>query len=367
MLQPPAVALGVHLDVLVSHPKDAAAQVIPTHQVAAASDSTALTQLANRSTVLTFEHEHVPNAELDDLIAAGCQVHPQPHALLHAQNKLIMRQALSAQGYPCPEWVKATNLAEIQAFWQAHQERIVVKAATGGYDGKGVLMVTDAADLVTAGDWVERLGEVLLEEAVDYTRELAVLIARSPSGEARAWPVVESIQINGVCAEVIAPAPNLSAETATKITAQALALAADLDVTGVLAVEGFETADGRFLVNELAMRPHNSGHWTIDGATTSQFEQHLRAVLDLPLGDTSATAPWTVMVNVLGGPCPDQYAQYAAVMAADPAVKVHMYGKAVHPGRKIGHVTVSGPDLAAVRDRAHAAAALLKGAPHDDH
>jgi 5-(carboxyamino)imidazole ribonucleotide synthase len=221
---------------------------------------------------------------------------------------------------------------------------------------------SEVLDTVGLPQWFMDFPEGLLaEEKVDFVRELAVLIARSPSGQAAAWPVVQTTQVDSICDEVIAPAPGLDPRLAAQATEAGLRIAGELGVVGVLAVEGFETADGRFLVNELAMRPHNSGHWTIDGAVTSQFEQHLRAVLDLPLGAVAARAPWTVMVNILGGPYDDLYRSYLHVMARDPAVKVHLYGKGVRPGRKLGHVTAYGDDLEAVRARARHAADFIRG------
>jgi 5-(carboxyamino)imidazole ribonucleotide synthase len=249
---------------------------------------------------------------------------------------------------------------------------LVLKTPRGGYDGKGVLVVRELTD---AGEWLTRAAgsdgtagsggsggsDLLAEEFVPFRRELAALVARSPSGQAAAWPIVETVQVDGVCREVVAPAPGLPEHLALAATDVALRVAGELGVVGVLAVELFETADGRVLVNELAMRPHNSGHWTIDGAVTSQFEQHLRAVLDLPLGDPKARAPWSVMVNVLGGAYEDLYRSYLHVMARDPGVKVHLYGKTVRPGRKVGHVTVTGDDLEDLQARARHAADFITG------
>ena len=236
----------------------------------------------------------------------------------------------------------------------------MVKTPRGGYDGKGVRVVRAARD---ADDWLAAAGQegLLVEELVEFRRELAQLVARRPSGEVRAWPLVETVQRDGVCAEVVAPAPDAGAlPDQARVLAERIA--AELGVTGVLAVELFETSDGRLLVNELAMRPHNTGHWTIDGAVTSQFEQHLRAVLDLPLGDPSPTAPWSVMVNILGGPSgatmPDRY---PAAMAAHPGVKVHSYDKPSRPGRKVGHVTATGADLDDTVAMARAAAGFFQG------
>ncbi len=211
-------------------------------------------------------------------------------------------------------------------------------------------------------DWfAEAERGLLVEQYVPFRRELAQLVARRPSGELAAWPLVETVQQDGVCAEVFAPAPRAGAlpEQARELAER---IATELDVTGVLAVELFEAEDGRLLVNELAMRPHNTGHWTIDGAITSQFEQHLRAVLDLPLGDPSPLAPVSVMVNILGGPSGERMPdRYARAMADRPEAKFHSYAKESRPGRKVGHVTATGEELDDVVARARAAAAFFQG------
>jgi 5-(carboxyamino)imidazole ribonucleotide synthase len=360
MMQAAAVGLGVRLRLLSVESDDSAAQVIPDVRVGHHTDLDALRLVAAGAHVVTFDHEHVPTAHLHALEADGHRVRPGPEALVHAQDKLVMRRRLTELGVPCPAWAAVDDETQLAAFGDSVGWPVVLKTPRGGYDGKGVRLVGSAAE---AADWFARAGSepLLAEERVAYRRELAVLVARSPMGQAAAWPVVESIQVDGVCREVVAPAPGLDADTAGRATAMALRVAAELRVTGVLAVEAFETVDGRVLVNELAMRPHNSGHWTIDGSVTSQFEQHLRAVLDLPLGDPRPRARWTVMVNVLGGVHEDLYRAYLHVMAHDPAVKVHMYGKDVRPGRKIGHVTAYGDDLEAVRARARHAADFIAG------
>jgi 5-(carboxyamino)imidazole ribonucleotide synthase len=242
---------------------------------------------------------------------------------------------------------------------------VVLKTTRGGYDGKGVWVVGSTEQCGAPFDAAHRAGvELLAEEKVDFARELSALVVRSPSGQVAAYPVVESVQQDGVCWEVIAPAPGLPEELSVEAQRVAMRIAAELDVTGVLAVELFETRDGRILVNELAMRPHNTGHWSIEGAVTGQFENHLRAVMDLPLGSPRARQPWTVMVNILGGDGPlgeELYAGYPHVLARDPEVKVHLYGKAVKPGRKVGHVTAYGAELDEVRARARHAAAWFRG------
>ena len=368
MMQPAAVELGVGLRLLAAGAGESAALVVPDLHLGAHTDLAALRGVAAGAAALTFDHEHVPTEHLHALEADGVAVHPGPAALVHAQDKLVMRERLTALGVPCPGWAAVDDVRTLVAAGDRLGWPLVLKTPRGGYDGKGVRVLDDAAsalaDDVVAQWFAETDGPLLAEERVAFTRELAVLVARSPSGQAAAWPVVETVQVGGVCREVTAPAPGLDDDAASAAIGTAFRVAAELGVTGVLAVECFETADGRVLVNELAMRPHNSGHWTQDGATTSQFEQHLRAVLDLPLGDPRPRAPWTVMVNVLGtrdeGP-EEMYRAYRHVMARDPGAKVHLYGKGVRPGRKLGHVSVSGDDLDDVRARARHAADYLAG------
>ncbi|MEO3936047.1 5-(carboxyamino)imidazole ribonucleotide synthase [Dermatophilaceae bacterium Soc4.6] len=376
MMQGPAAELGVQLSVLAEAVDAAAALVVPHSPVGDHTDIETVRAFAATCDVVTFDHEHVPAAVLAALQADGVALHPRPEALHFAQDKLAMRERLTALGIPCPRWAKATNVAEVEAFAAQVGGPFVAKTPRGGYDGKGVRVVDDAAELE---DWLALVGQpgglhegILLEERVAFARELAVLVARSPMGQAAAWPVVETVQTDSICTEVLAPAPDLDPDLAARATAAALRIAGELDVTGVLAVELFEVADATgapaFVVNELAMRPHNSGHWSMDGAVTGQFEQHLRAVLDLPLGDPRSRSPWTVMANVLGGTREgdeELYPAYLHVMAHDPAVKVHLYGKAVRPGRKIGHVNVSATTadgLADARERATHAADYLGGA-----
>jgi 5-(carboxyamino)imidazole ribonucleotide synthase len=352
MMQQSAIGLGVHIRLLAEGPDVSAAQVVPDHVVGDHTDLDALRTVVGDAPVVTFDHEHVPPEHLRTLEAEGHACRPGPHALLFAQDKAAMRERLGALGVPCPRNATISSRDDLEAFGFP----AVVKTTRGGYDGKGVWIVRSAAD---ADEAFAADRPLLAEELVDFRRELSALVARSPSGEVRSYPVVESRQVGGVCAEVIAPAPELDTELAAAAKALAERIATELDVTGILAVELFETTDGRLLVNELAMRPHNTGHWSIDGAETSQFENHLRGVLDLPLGCTHARAPWSVMVNVLGGAVEDLVAQRAVVLAAEPDVKVHLYGKEVKAGRKVGHVTAYGSDLDDVLARARRAAALF--------
>jgi 5-(carboxyamino)imidazole ribonucleotide synthase len=382
MMQPPAVELGVRLRVLAESDLAAAAQVVPDSPVGDHRDAAAVSRFAAGCDVVTFDHEHVPGPLLEKLVADGVAVRPGPAALRHAQDKLLMRRRLTDLGVPGPRWRLVRDWADVLTAAADWGPEVVLKTPRGGYDGKGVLVLRPAdggADEATAREWLARAagesgdggaggeggGGLLAEERVAFTRELAVLVARSPSGQAAAWPVVQSTQVDGVCREVVAPAPGLAEAVAAEATGIGLRLAGELGVVGVMAVEMFEVAGAEgpeVLVNELAMRPHNSGHWSMDGAVTGQFEQHLRAVLDLPLGDPRARSRWSVMVNVLGGDHPDLYRSYLHVMARDPGVKVHVYGKEVRPGRKVGHVTVCGDDLDDCLARARHAADFINGA-----
>ncbi len=363
MMIAPAVEIGIDLRVLAEEPGMSAA--LAASAVGDYRDSATVLAFARDVDVITFDHEHVPQDVLADLVAAGVSVHPSPAALAVAQDKLVMRARLAELGMPQPDWAAVTNTQDLQGFLDSHGGSAVVKTPRGGYDGKGVRVVHAATE---ADDWFAALAEdarggaLLVEELVDFSRELAQQVARRPSGQMRVYPVVETVQRGGVCAEVIAPAPHASARLIDVARQIGESIAEGLGVTGMLAVELFETTDERLLVNELAMRPHNSGHWSQDGAITGQFEQHLRAVLDLPLGDPSPRAAWSVMVNILGGPAEGGLEErFAAAMADHPEAKVHTYGKAPRPGRKVGHVTAAGSDLDDAVYQARAAASVFLG------
>ncbi|GAA2171684.1 5-(carboxyamino)imidazole ribonucleotide synthase [Agrococcus versicolor] len=358
MMIPPAVALGVELRVLAESEGMSAA--LAATAVGDYRDAETVLAFAEGVDVVTFDHEHVPQEVLQRLVDAGVAVHPGPHALRFAQDKRAMRRRMAELGVAQPDWAPIDDAAALQAFLDAHGGAGVVKTATGGYDGRGVRVVRSADD---AADWLAGAADggprLLVEELVPFRRELAQQLARRPSGEVVAWPLAQTVQRDGICAEVLVPAPRAGALAATA-QEMAVRIAEGLDVTGALAVELFETDDGRLLVNELAMRPHNSGHWSIDGAVTSQFEQHLRAVLDLPLGSSAMLAPAAIMVNVIGGPAEGRMeARYAAALASQPTAKIHSYGKTARPGRKVGHVTVVGDDLDDVAYRVRAAAATF--------
>jgi 5-(carboxyamino)imidazole ribonucleotide synthase len=349
-----AIALGQSLRVLVADSDDSAALVAPQVEVGSHTDLSALRTFAKSCEVVTFDHEHVPGEHIRALAADGVKIYPGADALRYAQDKRAMRKRLGELGFPVPRWAALTDRAALADFGLP----AIVKAVSGGYDGRGVFVVRSADEDLPEVD-------LIVEELVPLRRELAVQVARSPYGQAAVYPVVETVQVNGVCVEVLAPAPDLPQEVVAEAQEMAIRIATELGVVGMLAVELFEldvAAGGGLLINELAMRPHNSGHWTIEGARTSQFEQHLRAVLDYPLGETHPTAPAVAMANVLGGPEGgmgiDERVHH--MMAAEPGVKVHLYGKQIRPGRKIGHVTALGEDMADCRARAARAAHWLR-------
>jgi 5-(carboxyamino)imidazole ribonucleotide synthase len=355
-----AIGLGASFRVLAASGRDSAARVWRDIRVGDHRSADDLRAFAAGCDVVTFDHEHVPAEHLRALEGAGVAVRPGASALRFTQDKLAMRGKLTGLGVPCPRYAPVSGAADAERFAVAAGGPAVLKAVSGGYDGKGVWAFGSPREAArTAAELTGRGVRLLAEEHVAFTRELAALVARSPHGQGAAYPVVQTVQRDGICREVIAPAPGLDPDRAAQAQELALRIAAELGVTGLLAVELFDTPAG-LLVNELAMRPHNSGHWTIEGARTSQFEQHLRAVLDLPLGATAMAAPCAVMANLLGGDDPDLYSRYTHVMAADPGVKLHIYGKDVRPGRKIGHVTVLGDEPEDLRDRARRAVNYLR-------
>jgi 5-(carboxyamino)imidazole ribonucleotide synthase len=359
MMAAPALHMGIELKVLAETAGSSAA--IAASQIGNYNQLEVVQKFAESVDVVTFDHEHVPLEILRRLEADGVSVQPPSSALAFAQNKLHMRKRLAELGMPMPAWSEIKNQDELDSFISAQGGVAILKTPIGGYDGKGVRVVRSSAD---ASDWFANLedfgGSLLAEEKVDFVRELSQLSARNTLGEFAAWPLVETQQQNGVCAIVIAPAPNAPAGMLEQTVGIARTIASELGITGVLAVELFEARDGRILINELAMRPHNSGHFTIEGSTTSQFEQHIRAVLGLPLGATGLTANHAVMVNLLGTDDSNTFIEhFGTAMKSHPAAKLHTYGKSARAGRKMGHVTVVADDLNFALSEANAAAAVL--------
>ncbi|MCR3722707.1 MULTISPECIES: 5-(carboxyamino)imidazole ribonucleotide synthase [Prauserella salsuginis group] len=364
-----AIALGQSLRVLAVGEGESAGLVAADVTHGHHTDLDALRTFARGVDVLTFDHEHVPGEHLRALADEGVVVRPGPGALAHAQNKLLMRERMASLGLPNPAFVEVKQVSDAVKFGDDHGWPAILKAATGGYDGKGVWQL-DSADEARAQipELLDAGMSLLIEERVPMARELSALVARSPFGQGAAWPVVETVQSDGINTEVLAPAPGLSEAGTQRAQGLALRIAEQLDVAGVMAVELFETHEGGLVINELAMRPHNSGHWTMDGSRTSQFEQHMRAVLDYPLGTTDLLSP-TVMANVLGAPetptmSVDERLHH--LYARYPDVKVHLYGKSERPGRKLGHVNVGGPIDESTRAKARVAAHWLSAAEWPD-
>ena len=346
MMIAPAGKLGIEIKVLAETQDSPAAEAATL--VGDFTDLETVLTFAKSVDVITFDHEHVPLAILQQLEQQGISVQPSSKALAHAQNKLVMRKALEKIGAPNPIWKEVSTAMELDQFISENGPEVVVKTPIGGYDGKGVRVVSSSEQV---SDWLASPmlaslgGSLLVEQKVSFKRELAQLSARNPAGDFVSWPVVETRQKNGVCSEVLSPAPNISSEMSTEAVKIARLISESLGVTGNLAVEMFETTDGELLVNELAMRPHNSGHFTIEGSVTSQFEQHLRAVLNLPLGKTDPRKPVAVMANLLGvSDSQDLLANRDKVISLFPEVNIHLYGKAPRLGRKLGHITVVGDD-----------------------
>lgn len=368
MMYQAAIPLGLEISLLAEEADGSAAQVVPNVATGDYTDRQTVVDFASTCDVITFDHEHVPTAILEEIDATGVHVFPPPSALVHAQDKLVMRRRLSDLGIPCPSWRECETAADLIAFGDEIGWPIIAKVARGGYDGHGVWKLDGPEEVAVPFAHQALSGDptrVFAEEFIDLARELSVIVVRGQDGAARTYPISETVQDNGMCVETVTPCPDLSVEQAEQVNRFAVQLAAELGVVGLLAIELMQRSDGEIVVNELAMRPHNTGHWTIDGAVTSQFENHLRAVAGLPLGDTSARNPWVVMKNVIGTDQTEFAAGLIHALAADPAAKVHWYGKGVRAGRKLGHVTTFGDELESTRSRANRCAAELMGAEND--
>ncbi len=338
MMAAPAVEMGLELRCLAESADVSAVSAIVATTVGDYRDFATLNAFAETVDVLTFDHEHVPTEFLTELVARGVAVRPGPEALIYAQDKVKMRERIDELGLPNPAWRAVSSVAEVVAFGDEIGWPVVAKTPRGGYDGKGVAVLREKNDADAILEWFSS-GQVLVEQFVPFERELSAMAARNASGDVAVWPVVHTVQVDGVCDEVYAPAPDLDATVAAAASEAARRIGSSLGIVGTFAVEMFQVGDS-FLINELAMRPHNTGHWTQDGCTASQFEQHLRAVADLPLASVSVLGSGTVMKNILGGSNADLASMYASAWAAAPEAKIHNYGKSVRPGRKVGHVNM---------------------------
>ncbi|MEN9687111.1 MAG: hypothetical protein RL381_123 [Actinomycetota bacterium] len=349
MMVAPATALGVDLLLFAQSPEDSGAQ-ITRHVVGDYTDLESLKKFASQCDLITFEHELIPLSVIKGLEATGVKVYPSSSAFIYSQDKVEMREKLKA--FPSPVWKVVTSSDQVSHF------PVIAKSISGGYDGRGVWKVDSSNEL---SDLLQNSPRLLIEELIDFDSEIAVMVARSPHGQATSWAPTETVQEDGICTLTISPAQSISPEIAERAQQLALDIANEVGVVGVMAVEMFVKGNDLF-INELAMRPHNSGHWTIDGSRTSQFEQHLRAILDLPLGDPSMTSEFAVMGNILGGDKTDMYRPYLHLMARNPDLKFHHYKKEVRAGRKIGHVTAVGSDLLQLTSDVHHARDYMSGA-----
>ncbi len=360
-----ASALGLSMVVLAEHPDDAACAVAAEVVLGSPFVAADLRAVASRCDVLTFDHEQVDLEMVAELAAQGAVVRPGADTLELAVDKARMRTVLDAAGVPVPAYMVVDEgpdaLDAVVSFAADHGWPVMVKAARGGYDGKGVWPVADRAEAAAVLAGVA--GRIVVEELLPLEAELAVMVARRPSGASAAWPAVETAQVGGVCREVLVPG-RLHADVLEAASALGQKVAEIAGGVGVMAVELFWSG-GRLLVNEVATRPHNSGHWTMEGAVTSQFENHVRAVLDLPLGSTAPQHPQVASVNVFGGPDGADPARLLTRGLAVEGAHVHLYGKRARPGRKLGHVTVCGDEADVVRSRAWSAALAL-GTPVPD-
>jgi 5-(carboxyamino)imidazole ribonucleotide synthase len=362
MMLQAAISLGLRVRVLAESPVESAALVWPDVMVGSPNDPDAIASFARACNVVTFDHELVPPRCLDRLTEELATLRPSAGALAFAQDKRWQREQFALRGLPVPPFRIVRSVEDISAFATEAGWPVALKTAVGGYDGRGVWRLEDAlqASAVLAS-LAHQPNDLITEAWVPIDREVAVMIARSPRGETTTYPVVDTLQLDGICREIVAPAgiPPTLAERAVELAAE---VAVAIDLTGVMALELFVAGDELF-INEIATRPHNSGHYTIEGCATSQFEQHLRAVSDLPLGSINLTAAHVVTVNILGGVSGKDPREALAEALSVPGANVHLYGKSARSGRKLGHVTVLSDDLDEARVRAWTAANLLTGEP----
>jgi 5-(carboxyamino)imidazole ribonucleotide synthase len=364
MMAQAAIPLGVRLRVLARDEHESAAQVAPEVVVGSPDDLDALRRLAEGVDVVTFDHELVEPDFVRALEAEGVVVRPGAEVIATVVDKRRQREALARLHAPQPLHEPLDSFAQLEGFAAAHGWPVVLKAARGGYDGRGVWVAEDAvaAQLVWDGA-VESGVALLVEEHVPIDVEVAVVVARRPGGQTVVYPAVQTVQVEGMLHELVFPPP-VAGPIGERAEELARSIAHGIGAVGVLAVELFVSGD-RLLVNELAARPHNSGHASIEGNVASQFENHLRAVLDWPLGDTAPAAPAFALVNVVGPADGSDPAVRLPSALSVPGLHPHLYGKAAKPGRKLGHVTAVGDDVAGLLARVRRGAALLHGEGED--
>jgi 5-(carboxyamino)imidazole ribonucleotide synthase len=350
MMAVPANDLGIEFTVFTSNGNDSAAQ-ISDFVLGDFRDLPSVLAFAKECDVITFEHELVPQSVIKGLESAGVKVYPRSESFIYSQNKLEMRKKVSELGLPNPVYEEYNGGSHSVNF------PLIAKLPAGGYDGRGVYLIEKQSEL---DELFKNNGTLLLEEKLPFDYEISVMVARSPHNQAASWPATLTVQTDGICTMTVTPTPDISPDLEASVQSAALKIAAGINLVGVMAVEIFVVGN-KFYINELALRPHNSGHWTIEGSKTSQFEQHLRAVLDLPLGSTALTNKYAVMGNILGGEKEDMYRPYLHLMARTPELHFHQYRKEVRPGRKIGHVTLCGENLLELKNEVQHAIDYMSG------
>lgn len=354
MTQQAAIALGIELRVLARDGDDPAAAVSGSKIYGRPDSLDDLRRLAEACDVLTFDHELVPNRHLRRLADEGHEISPPPEAKLFAQDKLRARSFMREARYPVPDFMRARSAEDVEALAERCGWPVMLKRRSGGYDGRGVRVVPDrraAGEAAYDDGWIA-------EELVPIELEVSQLVVRSHGGEVVAYPLVRTIQRDGICVETIAPA-GVSPELAERCRGLAIEIAETIGAVGVMAAELFVTPHGEIVVNELALRPHNTGHFTIEGCETSQFENHLRAVLDWPLGPTWPVAPAAAMQNLIGAGREDPSERVGQALGV-PGAHLHIYGKEPAPGRKLGHVTALGESVEEARRRCREAIEILQ-------
>ncbi len=355
-----AISLGIDVIVLCPQHDAPAVRSGATHCPGRPDHFADLIRLAEQVDVVTVDHEETPAELLARLAALGHNVAPGATAALLGQDKTEARRVLAGHGIPMAPWVRTDDIDVVKAFGDRYGWPLILKRPTGGYDGRGVWVASDLADASRVLKQDRDMGaiELLVEPLVMFRHELSVLVVRSASGEVVAYPPVETVQRNGQCAEVFVPA-SVSELRHTQSRHLAVTIAEAVGLVGTMAVELFETSEG-LLLNELAVRPHNSGHLTIEACATSQFENHLRAVLGMRLGATDLIVPAAVMLNIVGpADGTDPFHQINEALAV-PGARLHRYSKAARANRKLGHITATGSSVAQARITANRALAALR-------
>ncbi len=351
-----AKRLDYYFVIMDPAPDCPAHSIADEHIVAGFDDMDAMLELASKVDVVTFEFEHINVEALKVMEKEGHKVFPSSETLLHIQNKYEQKKWLKEHGLPVPDFHKINNLEELKSAHEKYGFPVILKTCTGGYDGKGNYVINNYDEYEAA---YKALGAgrlpLMAEECIDFEKEISVLVCRSTNGDIKVFPIAENYHKNSILDETLVPAAITKSQEEQAMDIARRAVKA-FNAYGMLCIELFACKDGRVLVNELAPRPHNSGHYTIEGCVTSQYENHIRAILGLPLGDTSLIKP-VVMKNIIGtGSSAANLHGLTEAYLCGENVKVHIYGKStVSKGRKMGHITVTDETVEAALEKARKA------------